>query len=432
MTLIRLQRILHEAWIANRQLLIALLGWLVGFPLTGFIRRKPGLTLVIGRRGPVFADNSKYFFVYATQQRSKDERVVFLTGDRALAANITDAGGEAVVHPSWHSLNLVLRCRYVVVDMADWFDFAVYPLSRGARVVQIWHGAPLKHIELDLHRERLTAAPLVVRPMIRMQKVLLGRYPVYDSVVSTSQQFVNQAFRRCFKAQHFLGTGYPRNDILLQRPAKGSVADRLARINMDEQALDAVAAVHSRGWKVALYVPTFRKDMAAPFEHDLDLVRWSVFACENKLLILIKLHPFMHGQYQINQHLNLLEYAPLGDVYPLMAQCDLLITDYSSIYFDFLLLDRPIVFFAYDLEGYLSQDRQMYFSYDSMTPGQKCRTQAELEHALSEILVNGCQDDYVDQRAIVRHFTHDYVDHGSAIRLLDSLKAADESCARVR
>ena len=62
-----------------------------------------------------------------------------------------------------------------------------------------------------------------------------------------------------------------------------------------------------------------------------------------------------------------------------MVHCDLLITDYSSIFFDFLLLDRPIVFFPYDLEQYLSQDRAMYFDYEIMTPGPKCRTYDELE-----------------------------------------------------
>ena len=102
-----------------------------------------------------------------------------------------------------------------------------------------------------------------------------------------------------------------------------------------------------------------------------------------------------------------------------MAMSDLLITDYSSIFFDFLLLDRPIIFFAYDLEDYLQNDRNMYFNYDSMTPGAKCRTYDELELQLEQIVKNGCQDQYADTREKVRRFTHDHVDNQSSRRLID-------------
>lgn len=432
MTRVRVTRFASDFWLALRQLLAAVAGWLFGYPLTFLVRRDSGLAVVIGRRGPVFADNSKHFFVRATEWAQKGERVIFLTSEIRLAGEISLAGGEAVVHPTWRSLLLVLQCGRLVVDMADWFDFGVYQLAHGAQKIQLWHGVPLKHIELDLFRDRLGELPWGVRQLLTLQKALLGRYPVYDVVVATSQAFIDEAFASSFAAKEFFATGYPRNDVLLRTPESGSVGDRLAWINVERAVLNAITAAHAEGRKVALYVPTFRRGMDSPFEGPIDLERWSDFATAHHLLIVIKLHPFMHGRYRFEQYPGLLEYAPLGDIYPLMAKCDLLITDYSSIYLDYLLLDRPIVFFAYDLAQYEAKDRALYFPYDSMTPGGKCRTQAELERALASIIARGWQDDFAATRAKVRQFTHDHVDGDASRRLLERLRSSDQPVANER
>ncbi len=381
-----------------------------------FIKRDTGLMVVISAPGAAFADNSKYFFVYATELVRKGERVVLLTTSRTTQRMITEAGGESVVHPSWRSLFLLLKCGTVITDF-DWFKFGAYPLTHGAKLIQIWHGAPLKHIELDLYRKRLDGMPVWLRPILKVQKTIIGRYPFYDAVVATSQWFITEVFQHCFKAKQFIAAGYPRNDILFGWPDPGSISHRLARINVDKQVLETVRAARTDGHKICLYVPTFRKDMAGPFEKELDLSRLSAFAQTRNLLFVLKLHPFMHGQCRIGQYPNLIEYAPSCDVYPLMVHCDLLITDYSSIFFDFLLLDRPIMFFPYDLEQYLSQDRAMYFDYETMTPGPKCRTYNELELQIEKIFQKGFQDEYTENRREIRGYTHDHEDGLSHRRL---------------
>ena len=407
-----------EGFIALRQTVAAILGWMIGYPLTWIVRRNSGLTVVLGRPGNAFADNSKYFFVYATALARNDERIVMLTQSREIQASITGAGGESVLHPSWRSFWLLLNCGTVVFDMADWIDYGVYPLTYGAKRIQIWHGAPLKHIELDLYKKRLKKMPIWLRPFLKLQKAVIGRYAVYDVVVATSQKFIADAFQQCFKARQFIATGYPRNDILFGWPNPGSVAYRLSWVNVDKQTMENVTEYKSRGHTICLYVPTFRKDLDNPLGSKVDLARLSAFASRYNLLIVLKLHPFMSAQYGTSHHPNLLEYSPAKDVYPLMALSDLLITDYSSIFFDFLLLDRPIVFFAYDLENYLSNDRNMYFDYDSMTPGAKCRSYDELEFQLERIVKNGGKDQYADMRMKVRCFTHDHVDNQSNRRLI--------------
>lgn len=415
-------QLLREVYLALRQSIIALLAWLIGYPLTLIVPRDRRLTIVIGRRGAVFADNSKYFFAYATDAASKNERVIFLGSSTQLVDQICAAGGRACHHPSWRSLLLVLRCGRIVVDMADWIDFGVFPLSRGAQTIQLWHGAPLKWIELDQFRHRKSRLPAWTRPLLALQKTILGRYPLYDTVVATSQGFIDQAFSRSFSAREFIATGYPRNDILLEQPTKESVVGRLAWINVDRDAIDSAERSHRQGRKNVLYVPTFRGSKKSPFDGPLDLVRLDAFAGQHGLLVFIKLHPFMHGLHGINQHDHLIECAPLSDIYPLMKECDILITDYSSIYFDFLILNRPVVFFPYDLEQYVAHDRSLYFHYESMAPGPHCRNQDELEQTLEKLAAPDYIDIYSEKRTELLHFTHDHTDFGAVPRLLNHIR----------
>lgn len=406
----------------------SLLSWIIGYPLGLIIKRKPGLTAVILRQGSMFADNSKYFFVYANDIITPGKRVVLLTSDRQLQESVIKAGGVAMMHPTFRSLLMLLQCGTVVTDL---LVSGYYPLIRSAQFVQIWHGAPLKHIELDLYRKRLAGIPSFFRLFLKIQKSIIGRYPVYDIVVSTSQYFIEKTFLSSFKARQFLATGYPRNDILFGWPNPDTPAGRLARINVDLQTIAQVENARREGKIICLYAPTYRKNLSNPFESVIDLSGLSEFAGRHNILIVLKLHPVMHGRYALSRYPNLLAYESHSDVYPLMPLCDVLITDYSSIYFDYLLLDRPILFFAYDLESYLQEDSAMYFDYDSMTPGAKCRTQKDLEMQLQKILSTGGKDDYQAMRATITSLTHDHQDNQSSLRLIhDYLQMNNHSSNR--
>src|SRR5690606_15361792 len=157
-------------------------------------------------------------------------------------------------------------------------------------------------------RARLAGMSLWTKSILLAQKVLLGRYPRYHAVVSTSQRFIDAAFKRSFKAHQFISTGYPRNDLLLNNEFD---SHRLLKINVDHVALEALEVALSKGFLVALYVPTFRKHMNGPFGEYLDLGRLSEYACHNNILFIIKLHPVMMGERIDQKYPNLIEYESL-------------------------------------------------------------------------------------------------------------------------
>lgn len=107
----------------------------------------------------------------------------------------------------------------------------------------------------------------------------------------------------------------------------------------------------------------------------------------------------------------------VSDVNILLPHLDILLTDYSSVYFDYLLLDRPIVFTPFDLQEYKNSSRELYEDYEDVTPGIKCKNWKEVEVALSE-LING-HDNYKLERSLVRAKHFSYVDNRNSMRVVN-------------
>lgn len=90
-----------------------------------------------------------------------------------------------------------------------------------------------------------------------------------------------------------------------------------------------------------------------------------------------------------------------ADIQELLMDTDLLVTDYSSAYIDYLLLNRPVVFYNFDFEDYLLNDREMYYEYDCVTPGYKAENFDQLLEEF-ERLADG-EDRFVKEREEVRN-----------------------------
>ena len=102
----------------------------------------------------------------------------------------------------------------------------------------------------------------------------------------------------------------------------------------------------------------------------------------------IKLHPFNRIPPALLQKIestNYLSVLSVDDIYETLCTYDVLITDYSSIYFDFLLTGKPIIFLPYDLDRYTVSDRQFYYKYEDVTPGSKARDWHDVAKILADL-----------------------------------------------
>lgn len=108
------------------------------------------------------------------------------------------------------------------------------------------------------------------------------------------------------------------------------------------------------------------------------------------------------------------------DIYELLAITDILITDYSSVYFDFLLTGRPIIFTPFDLDDYIRKERELYFNYHEVTPGPKCRDWNEVLLELEKIISG--KDDYKKERQIVNNRFNTFQDGNSSKRVVEFIQ----------
>ncbi|MGB3962707.1 MAG: CDP-glycerol glycerophosphotransferase family protein [Sulfurimonas sp.] len=220
------------------------------------------------------------------------------------------------------------------------------------KTIQLWHGVGLKKM-----------APL--------------KHTKYDYFVSTSDWTNNTNFKNIFDASEFLDFGYPRNDILNSQ-TKTTLLDFLFCDHAIHQILQETNK------KVFLYAPTHRSNN---FQIPLDFQDFSEELKKLDAILIVKLHPFVLAFYKdltLNNYSNIFVHSVIGDIYPLLKYVDILISDYSSIIFDFLLLDKPLIFFVYDFNAYITTVKFL-FDYDVFSPGIKVKNQSELFNGLKQI-----------------------------------------------
>jgi CDP-glycerol glycerophosphotransferase len=114
-------------------------------------------------------------------------------------------------------------------------------------------------------------------------------------------------------------------------------------------------------------------------------------------------------------------YPSHQDIYPLLPLADALVTDYSSVYMDYLLLNRPVYFFAYDQQRYCAQDRELFFPYEDMTPGPIANTQEDLLAHLHAGLVLG-RDAHEQERLALREKLFTHVDARASQRICEHIR----------
>lgn len=408
-----IKEIIHAAY----QFFFSIFFSILFIPLSLITRKKKKRIVVISRQNGLFIDNAKHFFLYLCNEADPRPDVSFLVANRQAFKELSDSRLPIYFYPGFKATLLLLSANLVIVDSAEWIEQGKFHLAFGSKVIQLWHGAPLKQIEIPLFLDRISKYPWPVQFLFKMYKLITGRHAACELLVSTSAYFTQKAFKPAFRARRIIESGYPRNDVCF---ATGeNLFNSPLFINTDMTVMKEILVRKKAGMKVFLYAPTFRKDLSDHFSKNiLDLTRLDTFAQQHNLYIVLKLHPVMAEKLPLGSFTHIVNYKATSDIYPALNLFDCLVTDYSSIYFDFLLLDRPIIFFPYDMENYICNDRSLLFDYKTMAPGPLCMSQDQVEQELCQIT----NDQYKKQRNHVSDLVFSHKDNQSSERLWNVLK----------
>ncbi|WP_213454141.1 bifunctional glycosyltransferase/CDP-glycerol:glycerophosphate glycerophosphotransferase [Rhizomonospora bruguierae] len=254
--------------------------------------------------------------------------------------------------------------RYIVTNqhLPEWFQ-----RREGQVVVQTWHGTPLKRIGHDIADVRFADPGY-------LQKVD-QETPNWSFLLSPNR-FSTPILRRAFRySGEMLEVGYPRNDILYAE--REPVAARVrAQLGLPE------------GRKVVLYAPTWRDDQFyGPGRYKmsmrLDLDRAAERLADDHVL-LVRRHPNVVDELPRSGDGFVWDVSTYPDIADLLAVTDVLVTDYSSVMFDFANTRRPMLFFTYDLEHYRDRLRGFYFDFEAEAPGPLLATSDEVIEAVRD------------------------------------------------
>ncbi len=312
--------------------------------------------------GEKYADNTKALF--ESVQNRKSIRAVWISKNKDVVEEVKNLGYEAYYYASLKGIAIQLRAKYVFVT--NGISDVNHAFLGRAIFINVWHGVPLKKIGYDdTYARNWDSVPRKIRD--RIINVPLGR----EYVVATSEtigKLYESAFRR--PKEQILCLGQPRNDVFFTAREKQWF----------------------QGKKIILYAPTHRKEgkenMALSKLFQLD--KWNAFCEEQDYYLVVKKH-FYHKEEQeeLSQYARILDVTGEAfDTQLLLMEADILITDYSSIYIDYMLLERPILFYAYDYKEYLREDRQMYFAYEHVTPGVIATTDSALLEEVEQCIIN--------------------------------------------
>jgi len=373
--------------------------------------------------GGRFADNPKYFFLHCASRERDAVQAVWLSMSSTVVRRIRALGFPAYHRLSPMGLWYALRAGVYIFDCRVMDVSSV--ASSGAVKVNLWHGVPLKMIERDIPQASNALAqanhgsPLVKAANKVLRPQLSERY---DYILGTSPATCDR-FARAFGVarSQVLDGGYPRTDVLLS-------GDGASRFTMPEEdrVIEQCRAYARDGVRVMLYMPTFRD-----WRNDANRVIPIDWKALDALLqrhggaLFCKLHPNDQARLPDLAGLSRVHLIPSTvDPYPILRHTDALISDYSSIFFDYLLLDRPLVFYPYDLDDYRTYSRALYDDYETVTPGPKAHDTAGLQTTLATLLSSYDEQTsaYAAARAAVRSRFYAHVDDRASARLFDALR----------
>ncbi|WP_286180078.1 CDP-glycerol glycerophosphotransferase family protein [Neobacillus cucumis] len=318
--------------------------------------------------GKQYSCNPRAIYEYLKEHHPEYEMVWSV--DPRFEKGFIDKGIPYANRFSFKWLFLMARARFWVTNsrMPLWI-----PKPKKTIYLQTWHGTPLKKLAHDMKE--------VLMPGTTTNQYKQSFYEEsrnWDYLISPNR-YSTEIFKRAFRFnKEIIESGYPRNDIFYS-----SNRDQVARNFKKTHQLP-------EDKKIILYAPTWRDNQYYQVgKYKLDLhIDLEQFKQElgNEYIIILRMHYLVAENFNLDAYKGFAyDFSKHEDIQELYLISDLLITDYSSVFFDYANLERPMIFFTYDLDEYKEDIRGFYFNFEEKAPGPLVETSEELIKVIKHI-----------------------------------------------
>lgn len=381
---------------------LLLLNFILSF-MSYIIPKKENSYLLGSKDCSKFFGNPKYFFLYLCKYQN-DCNFYWITSNKKILKDLKTRNLPVLYLYSLNGFIGILRSKFLI------FTHGISDLSYSIMLpgkfnkIQTWHGTPLKKIEKGSIKNLDFTQKLLQRFIVNSKE-----NRSYHTILAASEE-TKRIFNKVFENKNVSILGFPRNDVFFNNAILYDNYEKTLNLNKYE--------------KVILYCPTFRDNPSSKIVFSADfLEKLNNYMKDLNYIFLIKKHINEKQIFNVNNFSNIIDVSDkVEDVQDLLVFTDILITDYSSVFFDFVLCDRPIIFYCYDFKEYLKNSRDMYYDYFEEMPGPFAKNQDELFQLLTSIEKLFIQNEYKEKYELFRKKFNYYLDGQSSERLYEHLK----------
>lgn len=318
--------------------------------------------------GRQYSDNPRAIYEYLMEKYPSYN--MYWSIDKKYANNFKNFDIKYAYRFSLKWMFLMNRAKYWVVNsrLPLWI-----PKPKNTIYIQTWHGTPLKKLGMDIEEVHMPNTNTE-----RYKQNFTKEASKWDYLISPNK-YSTEIFKRAFRFNNsIIETGYPRNDYLINKNTKEEIKLIKDRLNLP---LDK---------KIILYAPTWRDNQyyekgRYKFQINLDLDTLKKELGDEYIFIL-RLHYLIAEKLNFSNYKHFIyDFSYHDDIRELYLISDLLITDYSSVFFDYANLKRPMIFYVFDIEDYRDKLRGFYFDFEKNAPGPLVKNTNELIKAIRNI-----------------------------------------------
>lgn len=384
--------------------------FLLLFILSYIIPKKKKLLLFGAGDSKQFQGNPKYLLLYLKQKESGNFEYYWSAKLKEQQAELEKRNIPFIDPYTLKGFWKILRAEYLFIEKASYDVYYTKNIFGRFNFIQTWHGSPLKKIGTDA-KEHIKNDPsgIPAESIIYkfLKKIKFFSRQKFKLILATSEK-VKEIYQRTFENTSVVITGYPRNDVFFN---PGLL------LNDYEKEFDL-----KKYNKVILYAPTFRDHSAVLSPFPGDLAGYNEQLKEKNYLFLIKKHPWQKNLQVDSNFSNIIDLSEkVDDIHELLPFTDVLVTDYSGIFFDFILTGKPVVYYAYDLEEYIRKCRGLYFDYQEFLPGPFAFNEPDLFRYLFTIGAWSNEEEYIHKYNNLLNYYNDYKEGGFSQRTLELL-----------
>ncbi|OEE83865.1 hypothetical protein A1OQ_03715 [Enterovibrio norvegicus FF-162] len=371
-------------YIASR-LLDMSLGIIPSF-LSLFLKREKNVIVFNSQFNNTFEHNSKALFLHYRNFSSSKMKVYYVVNEPSLRAELSALFGDTII------TNSKLRDVFIILSAKTWVCSSLETPIGGffhslrRNVIHLGHGSPVKSIGLNDESTDFK------------KRVFYALNRTNFSYIFSSSQIFDDGWMKCLNIP---------SEIII----RGAQARNDTHVKSLDNRVGFEFGVNSRS---ILYAPTWRPfsdTVLFPFA-DMDIDRLRSFLADNDYFLYLRVHPNFESEIDPNflgENIRVLSKAFVPDINSILFDFDVLITDYSSIYVDYLLTEKPVMFIPYDYEEY--RDHVGFsISYQDYSPGPKPNTFNEFLEELDKLLT--CESYFHNERSeankIMNEFTIDH------------------------